>query len=154
MAQIKVLFDWARNTGGMAISFHPKAGMVLMCDFRGMIAPEIVKVRPVVVISPSKLRRKGLCTVVPLSTTAPDPVELFHCLLPGDPLRKGMSTWAKCDLVQSVAVTRLDRIRVGKGQYVCAAIPLDLLWELRRKAAVSLSFDYAKMSLLPAKAGL
>ena len=59
------------------LTFHPKPGTLLICDFdRGFKAPEMVKKRPVVVISPR--RRKStpqLCTVVPLSSSAPNPVE-------------------------------------------------------------------------------
>ncbi|WP_368076857.1 type II toxin-antitoxin system PemK/MazF family toxin [Pseudomonas aeruginosa] len=36
-----------------------------------MKAPEIVKRRPAIVISPKLRGRKGLCTVVPISTTEP-----------------------------------------------------------------------------------
>lgn len=45
--------------------------MVLICDFTtGFQAPEMVKKRPVVVVSPR--RRIGqVCTVVPLSSVAP-----------------------------------------------------------------------------------
>ncbi len=59
------------------LTFHPKPDTLLICDFdRGFKAPEMVKKRPVVVISPR--RRKStpqLCTVVPLSSSAPNPVE-------------------------------------------------------------------------------
>ena len=55
------------------ITFHPKPGHVLICDFNtGFRPPEMVKKRPVVVISES---RQQLVTVVPLSTTEPNPIE-------------------------------------------------------------------------------
>jgi len=60
------------------IQFFPKAGMVLMCDFDGYQVPEIVKTRPVVVVSPNHLIRPGLVSVVPLSLTPPDPVQPYH----------------------------------------------------------------------------
>ncbi len=102
----------------MALTFHPKPGMVLMCDFNtGFIAPEMIKKRPVVVISPRPRRSNQLCTIVPLSTTRPVPVELHHHemdprSLPGK--FAGNETWAKCDMVATVALDRLDRVMVGK----------------------------------------
>lgn len=72
----------------MALTFHPKPGMALMCDFNtGFVAPEMIKKRPVVVVSPRPRRSNQLCTIVPLSTTRPDPVEPYHhCMLYGLPV--------------------------------------------------------------------
>ena len=101
----------------MALLFHPKPGNVLMCDFNtGFKPPEMVKVRPVVVISPRR-RSIELCTVVPLSTTEPHPLEAFHWemapqSLPG-PFASNR-TWAKCDMLATVGLGRLDRVRIGK----------------------------------------
>jgi mRNA interferase MazF len=124
----------------MAINFHPKAGMVLMCDFKGCIEPEINKLRPVVVISPSNMTRPGLCTVVPLSTTAPDPVENYHYKLISNPLG-GPECWAKCDLVTTVAIVRLDRVKLGRGKYITANISMDQVREIRSKAALSFGLN-------------
>jgi len=56
----------------MAINEHPVSGTILMCNFApGFQQPEMVKRRPVIVISPKISRRPNLCTVVALSTTAP-----------------------------------------------------------------------------------
>ena len=64
----------------MAIREHPPTGSILMCDFNaGFREPEMVKRRPVVVISPKIRARPGLCTVVALSTTVPAPVMDYHC---------------------------------------------------------------------------
>ena len=53
----------------MAINFHPRLGQVLYCDFKtGFRPPEMVKARPVVVLSRN---HHELCTVVPLSGTEP-----------------------------------------------------------------------------------
>ncbi|EIC19790.1 type II toxin-antitoxin system PemK/MazF family toxin [Thiorhodovibrio frisius] len=102
----------------MPLTFHPHPGMVLICDFNtGFKAPEMIKRRPVVVISPRPRRTNQLCTIVPLSTTAPNPVEPFHHRmdrrsLPGKLARK--ETWAKCDMLATVSLERLDRVMVGK----------------------------------------
>jgi mRNA interferase MazF len=101
----------------MPLSFHPRTGVVLMCDFNtGFKAPEMVKVRPVVVISPRR-RSDSLCTVVPLSTTAPNPVEGYHHRLDPKSLPSKLAnaeTWAKCDMVTTVSLERLDRVKNGK----------------------------------------
>lgn len=105
----------------MPLTFHPHPGMVLICDFNtGFKAPEMIKRRPVVVISPRPRRYNRLCTVVPLSTTVPNPVELFHHRmdpgsLPGKLARK--ETWAKCDMLATVSLERLDRVMIGKNSY-------------------------------------
>ena len=121
----------------MAITFFPKAGMVLMCDFNGCVEPEINKVRPVVIVSPNNLNRPGMCTIVPLSTTAPDPVRNYHYKLRTNPLGTENDAWAKCDLVMSVSFLRLDRIKLGRGKYVTANISMDQVREIRQCAALS-----------------
>ena len=92
-----------------------------MCDFTvGFRPPEMVKVRPVVVISPRIAARPGLCTVVALSTTAPDPVMQYHCQVDIRPRlpdwMQSDGVWVKGDMIQAVAFHRLDFIRVGKAQ--------------------------------------
>lgn len=63
----------------MTIREHPAIGTVLMCEFEpGFRVPEMVKRRPVVVISPKIAARPGLCMIVSLSTTPPDPVMQYH----------------------------------------------------------------------------
>src|SRR3972149_4640229 len=98
----------------MALDFHPNAGTLLVCDFSGFKEPEMVKTRPVVVIS-GRRRRVGLVTIVPLSTTAPDPVEDHHHRMDPRSLPGKFAvrpTWAKCDMVATVATCRLDRIKI------------------------------------------
>jgi len=95
-----------------------------MCDFKGYVVPEMVKVRPVVVVARNRKNRK-LVTVVPLSTTAPDALEDHHHELSANPLPgKGQITcWAKCDMLATVSLDRLDRYKVGRGQYVTPDLP-------------------------------
>jgi mRNA interferase MazF len=104
----------------MAITFHPTPGAVLVCNYQtGFIEPEMVKTRLCVVITPRLRRRDGLCTVVPLSTTAPDPVEDYHFEVefarelprPWEGDRK----WAKCDMLSTVGYGRLSPIGIGRG---------------------------------------
>ena len=103
----------------MALAYYPRIGEILLCDYAtGFVVPEMVKRRPVVVISPRLRRRADLVTVVPLSTTEPAPAEAHHCLIAlGRPLPRPFgspSMWAKCDMVATVALARLDRFRVGR----------------------------------------
>lgn len=100
--------------------YHPHKGSVVMCDFSGNIIPEIVKRRPVVVITPRLPYRSGLVTVVPLSTTPPeynvDYVVKLSEYYGNDPFHP--QQYAKCDLVCSVSLKRLDRIKVGYRKYI------------------------------------
>jgi mRNA interferase MazF len=99
----------------MPITFHPRPGNVLICDFgTGFKPPEMVKRRPVVVISRSY---QELVTVVPLSTTEPRPIEKWHVELRDTSLPVSLRKkrhWAKCDVVTTVAFWRLDRVCVGR----------------------------------------
>lgn len=131
----------------MPLTFHPHPGMVLICDFNsGFKAPEMIKRRPVVVVSPRPRRSNQLCTIVPLSTTAPNPVEPFHHRmdprsLPGKLARK--ETWAKCDMLATVCLDRLDRVMVGKGPegkriYVAEQVVEEDLEAIRRGVMLAL----------------
>ena len=121
--------------------------MVLICDFNtGFKAPEMIKRRPVVVISSRPLRSNQLCTIVPLSTTVPNPVEPFHHRmdprsLPGKLIRK--VTWAKCDMLATVSLERLDRAMIGKEPggkriYVADRVIADDLEAIRRGVMMAL----------------
>lgn len=103
----------------MALKYHPKPGEILLCNYNtGFIVPEMTKLRPVVVISPRLRKRDDLVAVVPLSTIRPDPIELHHCeinlktVLPSP--YEAPTMWAKCDMLATVALSRLDRFRAGK----------------------------------------
>ena len=96
----------------MAIKEHPVPGTIVLCDFGdpkkggSFRPPEMIKRRPVVVVSPKIARRSGLCTVVCLSTTAPDPVLPFHRAITIDPPlpapRERGVNWIKGDMVYAV----------------------------------------------------
>ena len=99
-----------------------------MCDFNtGFKPPEMVKYRPVVVVSPHPGRMTGLCTIVPLSTTRPIPREPVHhrmdpVSLPGRLAQN--ETWAKCDMLYTVSLARLSRA-TKRGQAVATFRVLD-----------------------------
>jgi mRNA interferase MazF len=105
----------------MAISYYPRAGAILMCDLSEFVAPEMDKIRPVMVISPRLPFRGEVVTIVPLSTTKPQHVYPYTVLLsrnyhPQEPEQPGV--WAKCDMVLNVSRSRLDGFKVGRRKWV------------------------------------
>jgi uncharacterized protein YifN (PemK superfamily) len=100
----------------MPLHYQPKPRSIVYCDFKGFMEPEIIKRRPVVVLAVHK-RNPRLVTVVPLSTTAPNPVEAHHYRLKQNPLPGAQETvvWAKCDMLAVVSIERLDLVRSGRG---------------------------------------
>ncbi|MDI9334058.1 MAG: type II toxin-antitoxin system PemK/MazF family toxin [Cytophagales bacterium] len=108
----------------MSLLFPPRIASIVQCDFTGMIEPEMVKKRDVVVIARNR-HNSRLVTVVPLSTTAPSKQEDYHYLLPKNPRPDGdthKEVWAKCDMVYTLSIARLDlyytRTRRGGRQSV------------------------------------
>lgn len=93
---------------------------MLVCDFSGFRQPEMIKRRPVVVISPRFRQRDGLCTVVPLSTTKPRTVCEYHCQLSFDPVLPAPYSealmWVKADMICAVSFDRLSLPYMGKDQ--------------------------------------
>jgi len=134
----------------MAIRFHPSPGSILICDFKGMIMPEMQKRRPVIVISPRYRRQpSGLCTVVPLSTTPPSPQELFHTKLYIDPpMPKPYDSeyhWVKADMIYRVSFDRLHlfhngKTPDGKRQYIYPELTEKQLEEVRQCVKHALGF--------------
>ena len=90
----------------MSLPYLPNQGEILICDFDdSAIGAEMIKRRPVVVISRHEAHRFKLCSVISLSTTPPNPVEKWHYNMPH--LRvSGWSAndcvWAKCNMISTV----------------------------------------------------
>ena len=107
----------------MPITFHPKIGQMLYCDFtQGFKEPEMVKAkRPVIVISGDMKGRAGLVTVVALSTKVPDPIMPYHYKVPKQsmPMLGDFQTnesWIKGDMIYTVGFHRLNLIKLGTRQ--------------------------------------
>lgn len=104
----------------MALQFHPKPGTILMCDFSaGFTEPEMVKKRPVLVISPKMKKCSGLCTVVAISTVKPEPIEKWHYQLPKASMPHAKlfqknDSWIKGDMIYRVGFHRLDLIKLDR----------------------------------------
>lgn len=121
----------------MPIQFDVRPGTVLLCDYGlgGFRAPEMVKRRPAIVISPRLRHRDGLCAVVPLSGSSPerDLPYIVRIELP-EPLPEPFEQtvwWVKCDMVATVGFSRLDQFRApggrqpdGKRRYIQPKTPL------------------------------
>ena len=103
----------------MALTYHPPRASVVKVNYdKGFVPPEMVKPRLAVVISKPIKQRHGLCTVVPLSMTAPPQVMPFHCELAIPfklPTYWGQSSrWVKGDMICAVSWNRVDLLSLGK----------------------------------------
>jgi mRNA interferase MazF len=104
----------------MPLKFPPISGQIVFCDFKGFITPEMVKKRPVIVVSPKERRHKSLCAVVPLSASAPCSNEIHTSIkiaLPSEFKKREWfqkDCWAKCDIINTVCLERLDLIYLGR----------------------------------------
>ena len=82
-----------------------------MCDFKELFPPEMVKVRPVVIVPrQSLINGNGCVLVVPLRSSPPTRPRGHHVHLPTVrmPWAEGEGeTWAKCDMVYAVSRDRL-----------------------------------------------
>lgn len=126
-------YDHVGNISTMAIRFAPSCGDILICDFgAGFMPPEMVKRRPVLILSPRLRGREGLCTVAPLSTTPPQRPVAYQCAvtLPAAPPKPFSQTdlWAKADMLATVSFSRLDLFRSarqpnGRRNYLKMALP-------------------------------
>ena len=123
------------NKHPRGLAFQPKPGQLLVCHFGlGFQKPEIVKTRPVLVISPHQREWTKLCLVMPISSVEPKPMRRYHYklpsgLIPGD---KYGGAWLKGDLTVAVGCHRLDRFKVGFRQFDAPFVPHDVLQEARR----------------------
>lgn len=103
----------------MPIRYDVPPRTLLLCDYGqgGFRPPEMVKRRPVIVVSPRLRHRTGLLTVVPLSTTAPERPAEYHCRislpcpLPGF---HATECWVKADMLATVSFERLDMFRTNR----------------------------------------
>lgn len=93
----------------MSIQYHPDLGEALWCEYDGL-APEMIKRRLAIVLTPKACQRLRITTVVPISTTPPDIVRPWHVRLGRDPLpnAKPGTVWVKCDMISVVSFARLS----------------------------------------------
>ena len=105
----------------MTVTTHPAPGTILRVDLsEGFRSPGMVKRRPAIILSPAIPGGHLLCTIVPLSTTAPPGALQHHMQLTLDPPRPhpyfSTTMWVKGDIVLTVAFHRLRFLTTGKSQ--------------------------------------
>ena len=105
----------------MALNHHPRRGTIVCANFdSGFRVPEMVKRRLCIVISPPIKARAGLCTVVPLSLSKPDPIMPYHYQfeIPFQmPKNWGNAPrWVKGDMICAIGFHRIDLLRLGKNR--------------------------------------
>lgn len=138
----------------MPIRFPVAPGTLLLCNYdTGFQPPEMVKRRPVVVISPRLPHRDHLCTVVPMSTTPPERELPYQCRLElAHPLPEPFNEsvcWVKADMLATVSFDRLDLFRTerdrasGRRRYLQLRVSTEDLAAIRRcvLAALGLAID-------------
>ena len=83
-------------------------------------------------------------TVAPLSTTEPDVLEDHHHALARNPLpgRDGIRCWAKCDMLTTVSLGRLDRYKVGRWRYAVPMLPAADFDAIRHAVAKALDLPH------------
>ncbi len=114
----------------MPLKFYPRAGQIFICDFSGFKEPEMIKPRPVIVVSPRLPYRSEIATVVPISLTPPRHNLPFNYKLsrnyhPDEP--DSLDCWAKADMVMNLGTYRLSAIKVGRRKYAYPTLtPEDL----------------------------
>lgn len=128
----------------MPLQFHPRAGQVFVCDFTGFRVPEMVKPRPVIVISPKLPHRSEIVAIVPISLTPPKHTLPFCFRLSrnyhpheGD----GLPCWAKADMLLNVGTYRLNAFKVGRRKYVYPTLSQEDLAGVRHAVLCGLGLD-------------
>lgn len=104
----------------MSLLHHPQVGTIVRVDLNeGFRIPEMRKRRPAIVISPPLPNREQLCTIVPLSTTQPRPLQAHNCIIELDPPLpfpyQERRMWVKADMIMTVAFHRLKLLHAGRG---------------------------------------
>jgi len=137
------------------ITIAPALGAILKCHFDGFVSPEMLKSRPVLVIAPPIKQRPKLCTIIPLSTTIPDPEMPYHLeiamptpLLPAP--FDSSSAWVKADMLYAVSFNRLERFyhHTGKSKkYIIPVIKADLMKEIQRRVLRGLGLRFLEKGL-------
>ena len=99
----------------MAITFRPKRGAILVCDFdMARVPPEFDKPRFVAVISVLEMNHRhglkpGRCTVVPFSTVPPQKDNQHDIYFKRGSYRTlTEECWAICNTISTVSHDRLD----------------------------------------------
>lgn len=132
----------------MSLLHHPKPGEIVMCAFPAVGSPcakppEMVKTRSVVILSRNVPGRSQVVTVVPISMTMTGAPKRYHIEVPPAAFpasyRAAGGCWAKCDMVCTVSLDRLDFIagpkQNGKRPPLRARVDMQTLVQIRAAVA-------------------
>ncbi len=128
----------------MSLNFYPRAGQVVMCDFTGFSVPEMVKPRPVVVISPRLPHRSEIVAIVPISLTEPQHATLYKVRLSKNyhpQEQDDLPCWAACDMVMNLGLYRLTGFKIGRRKWAWPQMSGDDLLAVRRGVLKGLGLD-------------
>lgn len=125
------------------LKFHPKKGQIFMCDFSGFKIPEMIKKRPVIIITPPmKGKDHRLVSVVPLSTKTPQPISSWHYglhekHLPRSGWFQNNRNWVKADMIYTISTCRLEPIKLGRDKdgvykYFNKKLPKEVLDDIEK----------------------
>lgn len=128
----------------MSLLFHPSAGQIFVCDFNGFKEPEMVKSRPIIVVSPRLPYRSEIVAIVPISLTAPKHdlpfcyrlSKNYHPKEPDD-----LACWAKADMLMNIGTYRLSAFKVGRRKYTYPALTAEDLAGVRHAILCGLGLD-------------
>jgi len=128
----------------MALNFFPRAGQIYVCHFAGFKKPEMIKPRPVIVISPRLPYRSEIVAVVPISLTAPKHNLPFCYRLsknyhPGE--KDDLPSWAKADMLMNLGLYRLKAFKVGRRKYHYPTLTPEDLLGVRHAVLCGLGLD-------------
>lgn len=126
------------------LKIFPRAGQVYVCDFIGFREPEMVKPRPVIVISPRLPYRSEIAAIVPISLTAPRH-ELPFCYKLSKNYHPDeaddVPSWAKADMLMNVGIYRLSPFKVGRRRYAYPTLTQEDLAGVRHAVLCGLGLD-------------
>lgn len=123
-----------------------------------VLAGEMVKTRPVIVVSRDLPGRGKAVSVIPISMTEPAPIQRYHleidaACFPEVLRRKPGTRWAICDQVCTVSRDRLDQVqtgyRAGRKTYWKGKVHIDTLLEIRLAIAYVLKIDRELLGCSP-----
>lgn len=128
----------------LALKFHPKAGQVFIAHFNGFKEPEMVKTRPVIVVSPKLPYRSDIVAIVPISLTPPRH-DLPYCYQLSKNYHPDeddtLPCWAKADMLMNVGVYRLSAIKVGRRKYLYPNLTPEDLQGVKKAVLCGLGLD-------------
>ncbi len=117
------------------LMFQPKKGDVVWCNFSGFVIPEMVKRRPVIIIKKHK-HNSRLVYVLPISNLSPENIKDHHYKLDNEFCIKFFNDkdhWVKIDMIYTVSVERLDRVKTLDGERTIPSIDINTLEEIVNK---------------------